>query len=132
MTVGIAIVIALAVLFGFGIVLSRRASERKKEAIADLQREKEALAPVSLRSLAEDEARDLGLPDMPGADGIPPVVLLKVWKEAALIRERCASPDDLRFVLADGVEPENAVEPDVRLDCSGPMRSGSEDTDAGS
>ncbi len=55
MTAAISIGLVLVVFLAFGIVLSRRQSERKREAIDDLQREKEALAPVSIQALAEEE-----------------------------------------------------------------------------
>lgn len=119
--------LTVAVFLVFGVVLARRASETKKEAIADLQREKEALAPMSLRALAEEEARDLGLHDMPGAQGVPPVVLLKVWKSHEELRLRCPSEDLLEFVVADGVDPADATEPDVYVRCKGQASESSVD-----
>lgn len=119
MTAAVLIGIVLLIFLVFGVVLSRRQSERKREAIADLQREKESLGPVSIQALAEEEAADLGLAGIRGADGIPPVVLLKVWKGSTSTVEQCPSRDQLRYKLASGVEPSVASEPDVTLVCEG-------------
>lgn len=121
MTAAVLIGVVLVVFVVFGVVLSRRQSERKREAIADLQREKEALAPVSVLALAEEEADDLGLAQIRGAEGISPVVLLKVWKDNKWVVDRCPSRDQLRYTVADGVDPTMAAEPDVGLVCDGEL-----------
>lgn len=123
MTIGITLGLALLIFFAFGIILARRQSETKKAAIADLQREKEALASVNVRALAEEEATDLGLPTVRGAAGVPLIILLKVWKAHEELRARCPSPDLLEFVVADGVAPADATEADVHLRCDGAIRS---------
>jgi hypothetical protein len=123
MTPGVLIVIVVVVFLVFGIGLSRRQSERKKEAIQDLQREKEALGSVSIQALVEEEAADLGLAGISGADGIPTVILLKVWKSNSSLVERCPSREQLRYQLAEGVDPQNATEPDVTLVCDGELAS---------
>lgn len=117
MTSAVLIGIVVVVFLIFGVVLSRRQSERKREAIQDLQREKEALGPVSVQALAEEEAAELGLAGIAGAEGVPAVVLLKVWKSNSSVVERCPSRDQLRYQVADGVDPAQAAEPDVTLVC---------------
>ncbi len=117
MTAAALIGIVLLVFLAFGVFLSRRQAETKRQAIQDLQREKEALGPVNVKALAEEEAAELGLAGIRGAEGIPPVVLLKVWKSSSAIVERCASKDQLRYELAPGVDPTLAAEPDVTLVC---------------
>jgi hypothetical protein len=124
---GVLIGIVVVVFLIFGVALSRRQSERKREAIKDLQREKEALGPVSVQALAEEEAADLGLAGVAGAQGIPAVILLKVWKSNASVVDRCPSKDQLRYQVAAGVEPSQATEPDVTLVCESELVQPSKD-----
>lgn len=112
------IIMTVLILFVLGVFLSRRQRATKLAAIEDLQKEKEAIAAVSLRDLAEEEARDLGLPEIEGADDVPLVVLLKVWRNAAHVREACPH-ERLRYVIREGVVPSEAAEPDVQLVCDG-------------
>lgn len=119
MTAGVLIVIVVLVFLIFGVVLSKRQSERKREAIKDLQREKEALGPVSIQALAEEEAAELGLSRIAGAEDIPTVILLKLWKSNAVLVERCPSRDQLRYQVTEGVDPAQATERDVTLVCDG-------------
>ena len=111
----------LVVFVVFGVILSRRQSERKREAIADLQREKDSIAPVSIQALVDEEVDDLGLRNIPGAEEIPSVVLLKVWKSNSSIVTRCPSKDLLRYTVAEGIDPAMASEPDVALTCDGEL-----------
>ena len=123
-TTGFLIMTVLVVFIGFGIVLSRSQSATKKAAIADLQREKEALGTIDLRALAHDEAVELELFDIPGSEDVSPVVLLKIWKSSKDIREHCPSRNDLRFQIADGIDPGLATLQDVSLVCdAGPSPS---------
>jgi hypothetical protein len=117
MTSAVLIGVVVVMFLIFGVILSRRQSERKKEAIEDLQREKEALAPLSIQALAEEEAADLGLAQILGADRVPPVILLKVWKRDSSVVERCRSKELLRYEVRAGVDPTLATEPDVKLVC---------------
>jgi hypothetical protein len=119
MTSAVLIGVVVVMFLIFGVILSRRQSERKKEAIEDLQREKEALAPLSIQALAEEEAADLGLDLIQGAEGIPPVILLKVWKRDSGVVEQCQSNDLLRYQVKVGIDPALATEPDVNLVCDG-------------
>jgi hypothetical protein len=107
------IIIVVIVIIGGMIMLSRSGSQRKKEAIADLQREKDSLHTPDIFELVDQEVRESGITDFPGAEGIDPIVLLKVWK-----RDRGECSDQAgRFVMEDGVEPSNATESNVVLEC---------------
>lgn len=107
------IIVVVIVVVGGMILLSRSGSQRKKEAIADLQREKDSLRTPDILELVDQEVRESGITDLPGADGIDPVVLLKVWKRD---RGDCGEQTG-RFVVAGGVEPSAATEADVVFDC---------------
>ncbi len=112
MNVPLIIIVVIAVIVGM-IMLSRSGSQRKKEAIADLQREKDSLHTPDIFELVEQEVRESGITDLPGAEGIDPVILLKVWKRD---REDCNDQPG-RFEVAEGVEPSDATETDVVFDC---------------
>ena len=121
MTAGLLIVVVVFVFLVFGFALSKRQSQTKKEAIESLQREKEALAPVSIQTLAEEEAAELGLAQIHGSEGIPTVILLKVWRSSADVIARCSSRDQLRYQVRPGVDAALATEPDVTLVCDGEL-----------
>ncbi|MCJ7779786.1 MAG: hypothetical protein MUQ27_03075 [Acidimicrobiia bacterium] len=112
MTVPLIIVVVIVVVGGMA-MLSRTGSQRKKEAIADLQREKEALQIPGILDLVNDEVREAGIAELPGAEGLDPVVLLKVWKRD---REACGEGEG-RFVVSDGVEASAAKEANVVFEC---------------
>ncbi len=113
MTGPLIIIVVVIVVVGGMVMLSRTGSQRKKEAIADLQREKEALRVLDILDLVNEEVRETGIAELPGAEGIDPVVLLKVWKRD---REACSEGEG-RFVVSDGVEPSAAKEADVMFEC---------------
>ena len=107
------IAIIVIVVVGGMIMLSRSGSQRKKEAIADLQREKDSLHIPDIIELVNQEVRESGITELPGAEGIDPVVLLKVWKRD---REDCGEGTG-GFVVTGGVEPSEATETDVAFGC---------------
>ena len=113
MNVALISIIVIVVVGGM-IMLSRSGSQRKKEAIADLQQEKDSLHTPDILELVEQEVRETGITDLPGAEGIDPVILLKVWKRD---RDDCAESEG-SFVVVDGVEPSAATEADVTFDCT--------------
>ena len=112
MNVPLIIVVVIVVVVGM-IMLSRSGSQRKKEAIADLQREKDSLHTPDILELVEQEVTESGIADLPGAEGIDPVVLLKVWRRDG---DDCAKGQG-SFVVVDGVEPSAATEADVTFEC---------------
>ena len=120
MIVGIvAAVIAVIVAF---VLLGRMQSARKKEAIADLAREMEELHTPDIIELVQEEVTEAGLGDLPGADGLDPTVLLKVWK-----RDGHGCPKGQgQYVVDAAVAPEDATEDSVTFEWD---QSGAESTD---
>lgn len=107
----IAVVVVVAV--AGMVLLSVTSSRRKKEAIADLDRELEALHTPDILELVRDEVRDTGIGGLPGAEGIDPTTLLRVWK-----RDRGGCPDGTgRFVIPDEIDPAEATEDNVTFVC---------------
>ncbi len=114
MNVPVIIIIVIVVVGGM-IVLSRSGNQRKKKAIADLDHERESRHIPDIFELVAEEVRESGIADLPGANGIDPVILLKVWK-----RDREDCPEETgTFVVAEGMEPSNATETDVTFECDG-------------
>lgn len=74
---------------------------------------------ASIEELAQAEAEDLGLPGLPGAEGLAATVLLPVWRRDEDVRERCSG--QIGYAIADGVSPADATPEDVRLVCDGPL-----------
>lgn len=119
MIVGIVLtVIAVVVAF---VILGRMQSARKKEAIADLARERAELHTPDIIELVQEEVDEAGLGDLPGAEGVDPTVLLKVWKRDGAGCEKGHG----QFVLDDGLSPEDAIEDTVTFECG----KAEEDTD---
>lgn len=76
---------------------------------------------ASIEDIARAEAEDLGLLDLPGAEGLPINVLLLVWRRDEAVRARCDG--GLGYELTTGVDPAAATEDDVRLTCDRPLRT---------
>ncbi len=108
------IIIVIVVVIGGMIMLSRSGSQRKKEAIADLQREKDSLHTPDILELVDQEVKESGITDLPGAEVIDPVILLKVWKRDG---GDCAEGQG-SFIVVDGVDPSAATETDVTFECA--------------
>ena len=113
MNVPLIIIVVIVVIVGM-IMLSRSGSQRKKEAIADLQREKDSLHTPDILELVSQEVSESGITDLPGAEGIDPVVLLKVWKRDG---DNCEKGQG-SFTVIEGVEPSAATEADVTFECT--------------
>lgn len=94
------------------VMLSRMGNSRKKEAIADLERERASLHTPDIIELVNEEVREAGIGDLPGAEGIDKVVLLRVWKRDR--GDRVAGRG--RFTVAETVEIDQATEADVTFD----------------
>ena len=121
MIVGVvAIVIAVIVAF---VMLGRMQSARKKEAIADLARAREALHTPDIIELVQEEVYEAGLGDLPGSEGIDPSVLLRVWKRDGAGCEKGRG----QFILDDGLAPGDATEDTVTFDC-GPDTDAADET----
>lgn len=111
MIVGIALVV-IAVIVAF-VMLGRMQSARKKEAIADLAREREALHTPTIIELVHEEVQESGIGTLPGAEGVDPTVLLKVWKRDGAGCEKGRG----QFLLGDGIPPEDATVDSMTFDC---------------
>lgn len=123
------IVIGFVALLVAGIVLSRNASNTKKGAIEDLKREKEQVGTFDIFDLVESEVEALDLTEIDGAQDVPHHLLLKVWSESQDVVENCADRSHLRYVLADGVDPADAANGDVTLECRKGVESGDQGTE---
>lgn len=111
----IAIVLAFVVLLVVGFTLSRGTARRKKEAIASLEAERNALASITILDLVIAEVADLGLSSIDGSEGVAPDALLRAWKDASE-RTKQLDRDRLRFVVVSG-DPSGESQPgDLRLE----------------
>ena len=111
------IVVAVVGLIAWGVVASRRTSENKKEAMADLKLQQEKIEPFDIHALVTAEIADLELRSIPGAAGVPASVLLKTWKDNAETVDNCPSRDLLSFVITQGLDASEAGDSDVSLVC---------------
>ena len=87
------------------------ASRRQRKILAQLSPDPEI---PTLMDLVKAEVEDLGLEDVPGGGGIPPGVLLKVYRRDRA--ENC-SHDGIEYRLGEGITPDEATEEDVVLHC---------------
>ena len=101
----------------WAIRLSKRQSEAKKEAIAQLAEEQEQLAAFDIHALVRAEVDDLGLREVNGATDVADSVLLKTWNQSRDTVSRCSSRDMLRYVVREGIDPTTALDDDVELVC---------------
>jgi len=113
----VAIVLGVVAFFVVAAVLSRQTSKIKKRAIADLEAEKETVGIFDIFELVESEVNALGLADLEGATDIPHGVLLKVWSDSEEIVNSCQDRSHLRYVVAGGINPADASDEDVTLEC---------------
>ena len=113
-----ALVVGLGAVLVVLFVVSRAMGRRRELARESLEAEKAALRERDIMDLVMEEAEDIGLDGIPGADGVDVVVRLRVWHRDAHVRELCPDPSLLRFVLF----PDAPAEPgddDLRLDFEG-------------
>lgn len=87
------------------------ASKRQRRILSQLEPAPEI---PTLMDLVREEVADLGLEEIPGASDLSKPVLLKVYRRD--VRDNCAH-DSHQYVVADGVEPRDALESDVELVC---------------
>lgn len=96
------------------VLLSRMGRSRKEQALADLEREREAIKAPDIMELVHQEVVDLGLDKLEGADGIDPSVLLQVYRRDEV---NCEDGAERKFVLADGTKPADADTDTLSLHC---------------
>lgn len=113
--------VILIIVVGIGVsllvvmfLLSRMGRNRKQEAIADLEREREATKAPDIIELIREEISDLGIDDIDGGDGIDPSILLQVYRRDVV---NCEDGATRRFVLAEGVDAADADLDSLTLNC---------------
>ena len=114
----IAIVLVVFAFLVVGIMLSRQTTKTKKSAIADLEAEKEEVGTFDIFELVESEVNALGLLDIEGSKDIPHGVLLKIWSDNEDTVTSCIDHAHLRYVVTEGIDPSNATDEDVTLECT--------------
>jgi len=95
------------------VLLSRMESKNKAVAQADLESDQELSKPPGILELVNQEVQDSGIGSLPGADGVDPTVLLKVWKRDG---SGCAEGQGT-FVLGHGIEPNEATADTLKFEC---------------
>ncbi|MEE8457141.1 MAG: hypothetical protein V3S28_03750 [Acidimicrobiia bacterium] len=119
-----AIVAGVVAFLVVAVVLSRQSTKTKKQAIADLEAERESVGTFDIFELIESEVRALDLTGIEGSPGIPHGVLLKIWSDSADVVESCIDRAHLRYVVPEGIDPEDATDDDVTLECMQPKMEG--------
>ena len=121
MAVGIVMaVISITVVL---VLLTRMESKNKEMVRADLAGERETSKPAGMLELVYDEVREAGIGSLPGADGVDPTVLLKVWKRDGV---GCAKGEGA-FVIAEGVPPNEATVDTLSFECASTPKGGTTD-----
>lgn len=142
--------IALAISIGLAVSLLARQRARARPEDADVpnqprpirrtrqQKILEKLEPLpeipTVMDLVREEVAETGVENIPGHEGLTGPVMLKVFRRDQLARERCTH-DGIEFLVAEGIDPPNALERDVSLFCKqcGPtVTAGTDDTEADS
>jgi septation ring formation regulator EzrA len=114
----VAIVLVVVAFLVVGVMLSRQTRKTKKSAIADLEAEKEEVGTFDIFELVESEVNALGLLNIEGSTDIPHGVLLKIWSDNEDVVDSCVDHAHLRYVVADGIDPSNATDEEVTLECT--------------
>jgi len=96
------------------VLLSRMQNKNKTVAQADLASDRELSKPPGILELVNQEVQESGIGSLPGADGVDPTVLLKVWKRDGL---GCAEGQGA-FVLGHGTTPGEATEDTLKFECN--------------
>lgn len=112
-----AVVLGVVAFLVIAAIFSRQTSKTKKRAIADLKVEQENVGNFDIFELVESEVNALGLTEIEGAAGIPHGVLLKVWRDSEDVVSSCRGRSLLRYVVAEGIDPTDASDEDVTLEC---------------
>lgn len=109
----VGIVVAVVGITVVAVLLSRMENRNKAAVRADHEHEREPSKQPDIFELVDQEIREAGIGSLPGADGVDPVVLLKVWKRD---RDGCTEGHG-RFVLDDGIVPSEADEDSLTFEC---------------
>ncbi len=95
------------------VLLSRMQNKNKTAVHADLASDRDLSKPPGILDLVNQEVEESGIGSLPGADGVDPTVLLKVWKRDG---SGCAEGQGT-FVLGHGITPAEANEDTLRFEC---------------
>jgi hypothetical protein len=109
----VGVVVAVVGITVVAVLLSRMENRNKAAARADLEHDREPSKQPDIFELVDQEIQDAGIGSLPGADGVDPVVLLKVWKRDS---DGCTEGRG-RFVLDDGIVPSEAGEDSLTFEC---------------
>jgi hypothetical protein len=109
----VGVVVAIVGIIVVMVLLSRMENRNKAMAKVDLAQDREPSGTHDILELVNQEVRDTGIGSLPGADGVDPVVLLKVWKRD---NEGCAKGHGW-FVLDEGIAPGEAEEDTLNFEC---------------
>ncbi len=96
------------------VLLSRMGRARKRQAVEDFEREREAFKTPDILELVHEEVVELGIDRIEGSEGIDPSVLLQVYRRDEV---NCEDGATLRFALAEGVDPGDADPDTLTLSC---------------
>ena len=96
------------------VLLSRMGRGRKRQAVEDLERERDAVKAPDILELVHQEVVELGIDKIDGSDGIDPSVLLQVYRRDKV---NCEDGAELRFVLAEGTDRGDADQDTLSLSC---------------
>jgi hypothetical protein len=118
----IGIVMAVVAVTVVLVLLTRMQNKNKTAAVADLASDREASKPPDIFELVNQEVQEAGIGSLPGADGVDPTVLLRVWKRDGT---GCAGEQGT-FVLYEGLAPDEASEDTLRFECGGNPKSESD------
>lgn len=108
-----------------------RKSKRQRR-LEQIRASEPEFTPPSIEDLVAAEISDAGIDQVEGAGGLPPAVMLKVYRRDEEVAQQCPR-EKLRFIVADGIEPGEATIDDVALTCDVPLPGDSvgDSSDAG-
>lgn len=109
----VGIVIAVVGIIVVVVLLQRMQNKNKAAVTAVLASDRESSKPPDIFELVNQEVQEAGIGSLPGADGVDPVVLLKVWRRDS---DGCTKGHG-SFVLDDGLAPQEASEHTLRFAC---------------
>ena len=89
------------------------ASRRQRKVLEQLEPAPEI---PTLMDMVRTEIQELGIEEIPGHEGLPGPVLLRVFRRDQAVRESCPH-GRFEFRLAADVDPAEAMEKDVELYC---------------
>ncbi len=105
----------------------RKRMNRRDKLLATLEPDPEIPSVIDLMN---EEARETGVNEIAGGDGLEVPLKLKVWHRDGAAHEDCPR-EALRYEIAAGLEPSQATVDDVTLRCSAAHPTAPPDGDDG-